>query len=209
MTLERAPSQNTIPDVDENDEYDEYNVSIDIDLLPYVTEFPGSQDSPRDVMFELQDPTSPRSTYSDRFSDYGFPELTAEELAAFDAAILAAETVEEEEKTAWTAISENPLVGNSSSGPAVEIEIECNADDIAGRQTPPNGDAVPQAGPSNDGVPSSINEPSRFKATNFYKRFRSWRGTLSVTDLVDPSWCVPFMRPWSSNLGTAQVRDQV
>ena len=101
-------------------------------------------------------------------SDYGFPELTAEELAAFDAAILAAETVEEERKTAWTAVSENPLVGNSSSGPAVEIEIECNADDIAGRQTPPNGDAVPQAGPSNDGVPSSINEPSRFKATNFY-----------------------------------------
>lgn len=172
-----------------DDEYDELNVSIDPEFMPYIIDLPASQ--------EIQDtfpcihatstfdaPTSPKSTHSDEYSKYDFSEFTAEELAAFD------------DQFAFTNYESAPQANpphfrDLSSGPAVEIEIEKSADAPIGGQTAaedvPSVAPLPQ--PSNHGPRKPTqSEPQQPTYANLYLRFRRKRKTLAVTDLTSPIW---------------------
>ncbi|KAI0686641.1 exonuclease V [Cytidiella melzeri] len=85
---------------DENDEFDEYNVPLDVEHLPYVTNLPPSpvptppsKEEPSQL--EANDctipaiPQSPKSVVSDEFAAYDLSEFTAEELAALESTALA------------------------------------------------------------------------------------------------------------------------
>lgn len=177
------------------DEYDAYNISFDPAILPYVTELPRSQESPRGTVQDT--PASPKSTYSDEFSRYDLSEFTTEELAALDASISARTLGKGCSMQAREASVDS---SRKFSGPDIEIEIEKSADQSTGRQTFPGGlstDQSPQPGPSTDAsnsIESALPSIPLYNEGSHFHRFRRGRGTLAVTDLSAPSWYVsPFL----------------
>ena len=202
MTLHEKIDEDAVPDIDE---YDKYSISSDPELLPYVVELPESQASPDATLLDdplLKDaPASPRSTYSDEFSKYDLSDYSAEELAAFEAILsappdAAGPTLPQAETYSETSL----FAGNSSSGPAVEIEIECAADESVARQDSSEGvtTSVETSSEAHHSQHSARNptrrqanrsaSPPRFTSTSHYSRFRSNNNVLSVSDLAAPSW---------------------
>lgn len=183
----------------EADEYDEYNVSFDVEILPYIVDLPPSQDSQEKTLFDsplVPDvPASPKSTYSDEFSRYDFSEFTAAELAALDHRCSPTQ-IPKDTSYVPSAAPKSPaatLAGNLSSGPEIEIEIERPADCSMAGQTPIGGvigePPIPPVAPSS--VPSVAEAgPSSAPFTNYshFSRFRKRNKTLSVTDLTGPAW---------------------
>ncbi|KIP10160.1 hypothetical protein PHLGIDRAFT_115786 [Phlebiopsis gigantea 11061_1 CR5-6] len=174
-----------------DDEYDNLNVSIDPEFMPYIIDLPTSQEvqetSPHiDITSAPDTRTSPKSTHSDEYSKYDLSEFTAEELAAFDDQITFT-------KYETTPRANHPHFGNLSSGPAIEIEIEKSADAPIGGQKSAEGVpfvATQSRKPSIHLSPKPAStDTQRYTQTSPFHRFRWRRKTLAVTDLSSPVWC--------------------
>ncbi|KAI0632186.1 exonuclease V a 5' deoxyribonuclease-domain-containing protein [Trametes polyzona] len=113
---------------------------------------------------------------SDEFDSYDFSEFTAEDFEQIDALVRAhtpststpssdPEQTEMHRESRRENGSGNSGTGRGNGGPRVEITFERAANADPSRRVKGPGRRSP------------------------FQQFRSWRGALSVTDLVGPSWC--------------------
>ncbi len=172
--------------MESDDEYDAYNVVLDIEDLPDLTDLafapPPPQVSP---LVSLQQVNSPRekvdlssssikSGSSDTYSDYDFSEFTEQDFAFIDASISAA-LHPSSPKLPPTSESSTPELPKATpeagaAGPAVTISVE-------------EGVEVNTTETDN-----SSEQHLSTRTRSPYESFRRWNGTLAVTDLSGPAW---------------------
>ncbi|THH29053.1 hypothetical protein EUX98_g5136 [Antrodiella citrinella] len=191
-----------------DDEYDAYNLSLDVEDLPFITSLPpsppttgipsqetrpsqeeetregdiqdsqDSQSSDLDVFYTAPS-TQIDAHHSDSYSDYDLSEFTADDFASFDAAV----TDVGESSTGATKRVGAILNNAARAGPAVSVVLEGASKTL--RDMGPPGEPPVRKNNSETNVSSY----RQMKEASPYERFRSWRGALSVTDLTSPSWC--------------------
>lgn len=194
-----------------DDEYDEYNLSLDADLLPYLAELPPSPDAVVDGPSSQPEASRPRpiSTHSE-FSDYDFSEFTAAELASFDAQ-LDRRSPPTSSTNVWggnaqvqTSAATSKSHGGTSSGPAVEIELEEPPTNHPAHLKAKGQTFAPRASSSTDPRTAAAGHhvSPKYTAASAFHRWRRSNQLLSVSDLVGPAWCVPIFLSGVSDILT-------
>ncbi|KAI0076060.1 hypothetical protein K474DRAFT_1698644 [Panus rudis PR-1116 ss-1] len=184
----------------DTDEYEEFYTTLDIEDIPHIVSLPPSPEksqpqqtasgfSPSNLSQPVCSNTQATSASSDdEFAEFDFSELTAEDYASIDAAVLAAfatgPTVHSQPAETTSTIGLSDRRGNEADagGPAVPITVEESTDSSGTVKDSPL-QYIPALSDSDDAFAWTKRGPSP------YQRFRSFRGSLAVTDLVGPSWC--------------------
>ncbi|KAH8094725.1 exonuclease V a 5' deoxyribonuclease-domain-containing protein [Cristinia sonorae] len=186
-----------------DDEYDKYNLSLDIEDLPYITSLPPSppttghpsqetQTSITEEELQVQQQedsqdsqssdadvfyTAPSTQILDGHQSDSYSDYDFRDFTAEDfASIDAAVAAVEESSTSAAERSRN-------GGPAVSVVLE-----EASKSLSSMGPPVASLSGSKS-FEKSAPPVRKTKESSPYERYRSWKGALSVTDLTSPSWC--------------------
>ncbi|KAH7923884.1 hypothetical protein BV22DRAFT_1130261 [Leucogyrophana mollusca] len=120
---------------------------------------------------------------SDEFDSYDLAEFTEEDFAQFDADILSEPAPQAGEEHPQSPLHSTIDKGKSISGdPSIHIEFESSASTTANPVAPSTGQDL-HAVPGPRYMQRTVSRQSPFQ------RYRSWKKTLSVTDLISPAWC--------------------
>lgn len=178
--------------MESDDEYDAYFPVLDVEDIPFFTTKAQSPTASSHVLpstppkgdtppTEPQIPSPPaiKSASSDTYSDYDLLEFTEEDFEFIDAQVSSAQNpvppnLQRASESSDTLESSDPPPSPPTGGPAVDISIETH-----------EGSGSGSVNSTEEPPPSQVSErqlPSPFKS------FRSWNGTLAVTDLTAPAW---------------------
>lgn len=176
--------------MEDGDEYDAYNIILDIEDIPYLTSPVATHAAaPEAVLHEsakqtikpfIEDnnysPTFLKSGSSDTYSDYDFSEFTEQDFALIDASLSSAvppgPSRLSSDGTLGTPEVPDNLPTPGADGPAVTITAEESTQD--------GDDSVDSNKEAED---QGFREP-----LSPFDGYRGWNGTLSVTDLTGPIW---------------------
>ena len=123
----------------------------------------------------------------DEYDAYNLSEFSATDFMYIDG------TARQHEHDATEGARTPPLVTSESGGPQVAVALELAADESVVLKAA-RGSAeveVVDAAQGLSDVPRRRAPRNRVDTRSPFEKYRS-RGTLSVTDLVGPAWCVPI-----------------
>ena len=181
------------------DEYDAYNLSLDIEDLPYITSLPPSPPTTGHPSQETQEEEAPQQEddsqesqasevsvyytapstqldahHSDSYSDYDLSEFTADDFATIDAAVAAVQ------------VAESSKMALKRAGSSVSLVLQETNKSLTVLAAPEGHVA------QHNGHAAAGTSWKKGKELSPYDRFRARRGTLSVTDLTSPTWHVLY-----------------